>query len=94
MRMMWFSYQMTHTADENLMTVDALSRAPGGVPAEQDRQMEVDTDMFVRSVTEGFPVSNQCLEDIQVKQAKDNVCNQVMISQSLTGLKQQSRIQH
>ena len=57
---------------------DALSRAPGGVPAEQDRQMEVDTDMFVRSVIEGFPVTDQRLEEIRVKQAKDNICNHVM----------------
>ena len=59
MRMMRFSYQMKHTAGKNLMMADALSRAPGGVPAKQDRQMEVDTDMFVRSVIEGFPVTEQ-----------------------------------
>ena len=78
MRMMRFSYQMKHTAGKNLMTADAPSRAPGGVPAEQDRQMEVDADMFVRSVIEGFPVTDQRLEEIRVKQAKDNICNQVM----------------
>ena len=69
---------MKHTAGNNLMMADALSWAPGGVPAEQDRQMEVDTDMFVCSVIEGFPVTDQRLEEIRVKQAKDNICNQVM----------------
>ena len=60
------------------MTADALSRTPGGVPAEQDRQMEVDTDLFVRSVIEGFSVSDQRLEEIRVKLAKDILCKQVM----------------
>ena len=78
MRMMRFSYQMKHTTGKNLMSVDAPSRAPGGVPAEQDRQMEVNTDMFICSVIEGFPMTDQHLEEIRVKQAKDNICNQVM----------------
>ena len=32
---------MKHTAGKNLMMADALSWAPGSVPAEQDRQMQV-----------------------------------------------------
>ena len=40
--------------------------------------MEGDTDMFVRFVIGGFRVSDQRLEEIRVKQAKDNVCNQVI----------------
>ena len=74
-RMMRFSYQIEHTAGKNLMPADALSRALGGVPAEQDCQTEVDTDMFVGSVIEGFSVSDQRLEEIRVKQAKDIICN-------------------
>ena len=68
MRMMQFPYQMKHTVGKNLMTADALSWAPGDVPAEQD----------LCSVIEGFPVTDQRLEEIRVKQAKDNICNQVM----------------
>ena len=73
---------------------DDLSRAPGGVPAEQDHQMEIDNDMFVCSVIEGFPVTDQRLEEIRVKQAKDNICNQVMNFTKSHWPEKQSGIQH
>ena len=47
---MRFSYEITHTAGKNLMTTDTLSRIPGNSPVK-DLQQEIETDMFVRSIT-------------------------------------------
>lgn len=77
MRMMRFSY-IVHTAGKNLLTADKLSRAPVSIPAEQDRQMEVQTDAFVRCVIDGFPASDKRLEEIRKKQLTDKICSQDM----------------
>lgn len=77
MKMMRF-YDIVNTAGKNLLPFDALSRAPGGAPAEQDRQMEVEINMFVRSVIEGFPASDKRLEEIREKQNQDGICKQVI----------------
>ena len=46
------------TAGKNVVTTCTLARSSGGVPAEQDRQMDVETKMFVPSVIDRLPASD------------------------------------
>ena len=78
MRLMCFSYEIVHTAGKNLMTVDTLSRAPGSVPAEQERLMEVETHNHVCSVLGAIPASDARLEQIRQKQLDGKICSQVI----------------
>ena len=73
---MRFSYEIVHTAGKNLMTADTLSRAPGSVPAEQERLMEVETHNHVCSVLGAIPASDARLEEIRQKQLDDKICSQ------------------
>lgn len=77
MRMIRFSYKIFHLPGKSLVTADALSRVPVSVPDEQDHFMELETPLNVKSVTEGFPASDQKLKEIREKQDQDEICSRV-----------------
>ena len=78
MRLMRFSYEITHTAGKNLMTADTLTRIPGSSPVKEDLQQETETDMFVRSIIGNISVSDKRREEIRQKQNTESVCSQVI----------------
>ena len=77
MRLMRYRYTITYTAGKDLVTADALSRAPTGRPEEGDLQMESETTAYVQSVVQGLPATDQRLEEIRAEQGKDQICIQV-----------------
>ena len=74
MRMMRFSYQVEYVAGKHLVTADALSRAPGRKPREEDRVTEEDLKSFVQSVVDSIPASDMRLEEVRREQMKDFEC--------------------
>lgn len=77
MRMMRFSYNIVHVPGKNLVTADALSRAPVGKPGKEDHEMEEECEMHVRSILEGFPTSDKKLKEIREQQDADEICRTI-----------------
>ena len=59
MRLLRFSYDVEYTPGKNIVIADTLSRAPGNVPAQQDLEMEKETNQFINSLVESLPVSDK-----------------------------------
>ena len=77
MRLMRFNYKIEYTRGKNLVTADALSRAPYDVPSDHDLMLENEVNDFVRSVMDGFPASEKRLEEIRQTQTEDDICSRV-----------------
>ena len=77
MRLMRYRYTVTYTAGKDLVTADALSRAPTGKPEDGDLQLETDTTAYVQSVVGGLPATDKRIEEIRAEQGKDQICNKV-----------------
>ena len=78
MRLMRFVFTVEHTAGKNLITADALSRAPVSAPAEQDMRQEVEMGLFVRSVIDDIPITDLLMTKIQENQNLDEVCSRLI----------------
>ncbi|KAJ8369268.1 hypothetical protein SKAU_G00092960 [Synaphobranchus kaupii] len=79
MRLMRYSYIITHVPGKTLTTADTLSRAPlkqGGATAG-DGLME-ETNSYVNSVMEKLPASDAYLTELRQQLSTDSVCSQVM----------------
>ena len=79
MRLMRYSYDVIHVPGKTLTTADTLSRAPlrdGGT--RRDGELMEDTNIYVDSVIDSLPASDQYLEELKAQLSSDNVCRQVM----------------
>ena len=75
MRLMRYSFTIVHIPGKNIITADALSRAPMSAgPTKADQQLSEDTQSFVSSIIKGLPASEKRLEEIRQKQDDDEVC--------------------
>ena len=75
MRLMRYSYTIVHIPGKNIITADALSRAPlKTVPSEAEIEFTEDTHIYVSSVINGLPASEKRLEEIRQRQEDDEVC--------------------
>ena len=77
MRMMRFSYRVIYTAGKNLITADALSRAPSSSPEKIDENKEKDIQQFVHSIAESLPASDKKLKEIKEQQCQDDICSKI-----------------
>ena len=75
MRLMRFSYHMTHVPGSELHTADALSRSPHSKPTQSDQQLERESTAFVRTIMTNFPASDQRLAQIRQHQVEDATCS-------------------
>ncbi|KAL6455418.1 hypothetical protein MHYP_G00361200, partial [Metynnis hypsauchen] len=79
MRLMRYSYSISHVSGKCLWTADTLSRAPvkrGEVPA--DKELFEDTNIYVDMVMENLPASTAYLEELRDQLQRDSVCARVM----------------
>ena len=65
MRMMRFQFLITHVPGKALTTADALSRAPLTQTTPADKQLTVDSDIYVSAVLQNLPVTDKRLAEIQ-----------------------------
>jgi len=77
MRLMRFSYCVSHVPGKNLNTADTLSRLPDlkGDPSAAELQEEVET--YVNHIVQHLPATEKKLEEIKQEQDKDPICKQV-----------------
>ena len=74
MRMMRFSYSISHVPGKALYTADTLSRAPLVRPLESNEEkLENDVKAFVESVVRYLPATEDRLEELRIQQQEDEV---------------------
>uniref|UniRef100_A0A3B3DJ66 Gypsy retrotransposon integrase-like protein 1 n=1 Tax=Oryzias melastigma TaxID=30732 RepID=A0A3B3DJ66_ORYME len=79
LRLLRFAFNIIHVPGKNLITADALSRAPlAGPPSAGDLQFEKEVEVFVDSVVMGLPASDRKLKTVKTAQEEDEVCKKVI----------------
>ena len=76
MRLMRFTFTISHTPGKDLTIADTLSRPPTHSASVADEQFCQDTEMFVNTVTTNLPATAQYLIEITRKQDEDESCSQ------------------
>lgn len=74
MRLMRFHYTISHIPGKELITADALSRAP--VSAESC-ELESEVSAYISFVVNTLPATEKRLMEIRMKQEQDEVCSQI-----------------
>ena len=77
MRLMRFTFTISHTPGKELTVADALSRAPTHSASAADEQLCQDAEMFVNTITTNLPATAQYLLEIAKKQDEDKPCSKV-----------------
>ena len=78
MRLMRYSYTISHVPGKQLITADTLSWAPLRKPlSEADKKLNKDLGLYVSSVIEGLLASERRLEQIRLQQDDDEVCRKL-----------------
>ena len=74
MRLMRFTYTISHLPGKNLTVADTLSRAPVSSPTPEDTQFNSAIDAYVDLMIQGLPATEKRLQQIQQAQKQDAVC--------------------
>ena len=74
MRLMRFTYTISHVPGKNLTVADTLSRAPVTSPTSEEMQFSTSVEAYVNLVLQGLPATEKRLEQIQQAQKQDAVC--------------------
>ena len=77
MRLMRYTFTVTHIPGKDLTIADTLSRAPTATASDADTQFYQDTEMFVNTVMSSLPATEKRLAEIMQKQEEDEVCRQL-----------------
>ena len=77
LRMMRYRFTISHVPGKDLIVADMLSRAPTSAPACADQQFHHEGNVFINTVIQGLPASDQQLETIKAQQQQDEVCQQI-----------------
>ena len=79
MRLMRYSYSITHVPGKSLWMADTLSRAPVKRDATPDEKEFLEsTNIYVDMIIDSLPASMAYLEELKEQLAKDSVCGRVM----------------
>lgn len=79
MRLMRYSYKISHVPGKSLWTADTLSRAllPAVKESMDDELME-STNVYVDSIVEHLPASKSFLDNLRELLKSDSVCSNIM----------------
>ena len=78
MRLMRYSFTISHVAGKNLITADTLSRAPVSTSNIQDEECYQEVEAYVNFVCQNLPASDKRIEQIIGYQRKDEICQQLV----------------
>ncbi len=78
MRLMRFTFTISYTPGNDLVTADALSRAPVSAGKESEKRLEEQVEMYVRQAVQSLPASEGRLDVIRKAQQDDPECQQLM----------------
>lgn len=85
MRMMRYTFSISHVLGESLGTADTLSRAP--VPGEADTHLREEVQSYVDAVMDSIPATEERLESIRLSQDQDEALKLVKPTVSQAGQK-------
>ncbi len=77
MRLMRFTYTISHVPGKNLTIADTLSRAPTSSSTTADDKLDSEVQAFVNLVMESLPATEKRLQQIREAQQQDEVCQKV-----------------
>ena len=77
MRLMRYSFTISHVAGKDLVTADTLSRAPVSTPSMQDEEHYHEVEAYVSFVYQNLPASDKRIDQIKEYQSKDEICQQL-----------------
>ena len=77
LRLMRYQFNIVHVPGKNLITADALSRAPADVSSVADSAIEQEVDAFMAAVTDSLPATDQRLQEILTAQQDDPICTTI-----------------
>ena len=78
-RLMRFSYTITHIPGKQLYTADTLSRAPVATPDSTHLAEDSHTERFVANVVLLLPASADCLHKYRTAQHNDPTCAELIV---------------
>ena len=78
LRMMRFEFSISYVPGKELLTADALSRAPATDPAPADLLLQQEADAYVSMVLQGLPATEQRLLEIKQLQEDDIACQKII----------------
>lgn len=79
MRLMRYSYEISHVPGKQFTTPDTLSRMPSKSDVmDADSTLMEDTNIYLSQIGKSFPASKNRLDNIRQELKKDPVCSQVM----------------
>lgn len=76
MRLLRFDFTISHVPGKDLVTTDALSRAPSRSTSSLEKEEEI--DLYVESILLQLPASDKRLGQISAQQKEDPVCKKLM----------------
>ena len=77
LRLMRYSYFISHVAGKDLCTADTLSRAPLSDPDPLAQQLQQDVQAYVNLIVENFPATDAKIKEIIQAQDEDAVCQKI-----------------
>lgn len=75
MRLMRFSFTISHVAGKEIATADVLSRASVAFSAERLRKEEI--NLYADTIVASLPATEKRLKEIQTPQDKDDIMQQL-----------------
>ena len=78
LRMMRYSFTITHVPGKELVIADTLSRAPLSNPTSTESALQEEADAFVNFVLNHLPATENRLEEIKRLQESDEACQAIV----------------
>ena len=77
MRLMKFSYGISHIPGKNLVIADTLSQAPSPHISTADHELKTEVEAYVNAMITSLPATDTKLEEIKSAQQTDPTCKQL-----------------
>ena len=77
LRMMRFSYSISHVPGKDLTAADTLSRAPISDPSVQDEALQQKVQVFLDVLIGSLPATERRIQEIKFCQERDQVCQMI-----------------
>ena len=78
LRMLRYSFSISHVPGKSIAVADTLSRAPSAEPTPADEEFQRDTATYVTSILSHIPATERRVAKIKQHQHQDEVCKQLM----------------
>jgi hypothetical protein len=77
LRLMWYSFTISHVPGKLLYTADVLSRVPCRNEDKSSKELEEEVETYISAIVSTLPATAQRLSQYQGAQLKDPVCSLV-----------------